>query len=138
MCSNSVMAAAVPCAAAATNCSFRWRRFRQFGGKIVADAGQSCQIVAFLQQRPRILREFAQDARRVAVGTDAERVGAFDLQQIGDFLEHGGDVGIVDWHNVRWQAGFWITGIPCGESRRVVLRLFIVILKQEMKTRGSG
>ena len=72
--------------------------FAHPGGEILADARQPRQILAFFQQRARRLRQLAQRAGGVAVGADAEGVGALNFQPVGDFLENGGDVGVVDGH----------------------------------------
>lgn len=53
---------------------------------------------AFLLAHYGLLRKFAQRTSGVAVGADAERVGPMDFQAVGDFLEDGGDVGVVDGH----------------------------------------
>ncbi len=73
--------------------------FADLGGEVVADAGQPRQVLALFQQRARLLRQFAQRARGIAVGADAERIGALDFEPVGDFLEDGGDVGVVDGHD---------------------------------------
>ena len=42
--------------------------------------------------------QFADRARRIAVGADAKRIGVLDLEPVGDLLESGGDVQVLDGH----------------------------------------
>ena len=77
--------------------------FADLAGEVVADAGQPGQVLAFFQQQARFLRQFAQRARGIAVGADAERIRALDFQQVGDLLEDGGDVGVMDGHLVHFR-----------------------------------
>ncbi len=68
------------------------------GGEIGADAGQPGQVFPALNQYPRLLRQVAQDARGIAIGADAERIRAFDFQQVGNRFESGGNVGVMYGH----------------------------------------
>ena len=73
--------------------------FVDLAGEVGADAGQPRQVVAALHQHARLLRQVAQDARSIAVGTDAERIRPLDFQQVGDLVEDRGDVGVMDRHS---------------------------------------
>ena len=67
-------------------------------GEVGADAGQPGQVVAAFHQHARLLRQVAQDARGIAIGADAERIGPLDLQQVGDLFEDDHDVGVMHRH----------------------------------------
>ena len=96
--------------------------FPNFGGEVVADAGQTrCQVLALVQQRARFLRQFAQHARRVAVGADAERIGALDFKPVGYFLE-GGDVGVVGRHWFESYSGRSCAHCPAQETAHLDAR----------------
>ena len=66
--------------------------------EVRADPRQLREVLARRDRRREVQAQIADGARRVAVGTDAERVRLADLEQIGDVLEDAGDVGVVDRH----------------------------------------
>jgi len=66
--------------------------------QVVADSRQLRQRPAFGQLRGDVEPQAADQARRVAVGAHAERVAALELEQIGDFVEHARNVGVVNGH----------------------------------------
>ena len=69
-------------------------------GEVFTDPGQLRQRLAGLERRRDVEPQVAYGPRRVAIGADAERIGLLDLEEIGDVLEHPGDVGIVDGHGI--------------------------------------
>lgn len=72
--------------------------FAYFRRQVVADARQGREILALVHQAADVATQFADDARGVAVGADAERIGALNFEQVGDLPENPGDVGIVGRH----------------------------------------
>ncbi len=75
---------------------------RQNGGdlarEVFADAGQIVEVFALLQQRADALRQLFENARGATIGARSKRIVAFDIEQIGRFIEHGGDFGILNRH----------------------------------------
>ena len=67
-------------------------------GEVGADAGQPVEIGALGDHRLHAAPHVADRARRVAIGADAKRIGAFDLEQVGDFAEDRGDFGVLHGH----------------------------------------
>jgi hypothetical protein len=74
------------------------RDFTHLGQQVVADARQLGQRLALGQLRGDVQPQPPDQARRVAVGAHAKRVAVLQLEQIGDLLEHAGDVGVVHGH----------------------------------------
>jgi hypothetical protein len=69
--------------------------FMDFGGEILADPGKPGEVFTLLDQGANIPAQLAQRACAVAVGANAERVIALDLQQVCDLVEDSGNIFIV-------------------------------------------
>ena len=69
--------------------------------QVGADARQLCQILAAGNDLGGAARQVLDRARGSAVGANTERIGAFDLEQIGEVIEGGRNLGIVDRHRAR-------------------------------------
>lgn len=67
-------------------------------GQILADTGQSGQILICLNHGAHLPAGVAERAGGVAVGSDAKDIRALDLQQIRDLIEDQGDVRGMDGH----------------------------------------
>ena len=67
-------------------------------GEILADAGNVGECGALLDQGHEVRPQLADRARRVAIGAYAERVGALDVEQVGDLVEDGADGGVESGH----------------------------------------
>ncbi len=77
------------------------RELRDLAGEVGADARVAGERFAALGHLLHVAREFLDGARGVAIGADAKRVGALDLEAVGDFVEEGGDDEILNGHLVR-------------------------------------
>ena len=55
------------------------------------------------------MRQVLNCARGFAIGANTERIGTFDLQQIGKVIESGRRLGIVDRHWARSFGNFLVT-----------------------------
>lgn len=88
------------------------------GGKVFADAGQLGEVFAVRKQLGDRHAERFEFTRGIAIGTHAERIGVFDLQQIGDLLEQRGNLCIVYWHRrLTVPRRAWELGLPDGVRR---------------------
>ena len=66
--------------------------------QVFADSGQFGQILPLLEHRSNITGEIAQRASRIAIGTDAERIGAFNFEKVRQLIEVRCDIRIVYRH----------------------------------------
>jgi len=55
--------------------------------EVLADAGQLVEVLTGGHHVGHIARQFADQPRRLAVGAHAERIGALDVEQIGNLVE---------------------------------------------------
>ena len=67
-------------------------------GEVPADARQLIKVLALGQHVGDVARQLADQPRRPPVGAHPERVGALDVEQIGNLVELAGDLGVDDWH----------------------------------------
>ena len=66
-----------------------------FASRSGADAEQLAQRFTPRRTRRKVGPLLADDARRIAVGADAERTFALHFKQIGNLLEHRRNAGVV-------------------------------------------
>ena len=67
-------------------------------GEVLADAVQLRQVPALPELARNVEAQRPDDARRVAVGADAERIVLRELEQVRDLLERRRDIGIHNRH----------------------------------------
>ena len=67
-------------------------------GEVRADAGQRIEILAGRQHVADRARQPLDQPRGTAIGAHPERVGPFDIQQVGQPFELGGDLGVDQGH----------------------------------------
>jgi hypothetical protein len=63
--------------------------------QILADSRQTGEIFALPEHGHDAARQTVQSARGVTVSAHAERVGVFNLEQIGQPVEHLSNVGVM-------------------------------------------
>ena len=69
--------------------------------EVLADPGQLRQILARSRHRQHAARELADHACCSAIGADAERIAAIELNQIGELVETARNVRIEHRHDAR-------------------------------------
>ena len=91
-------------------------KLRDFARQIGADARELCKILPISNEVGGAARKILDRARGSAVGANAERIGTFDLEQIGEVIESGRNFGIVDRHRAR--SRLYGTSCPTGPANR--------------------
>jgi hypothetical protein len=66
--------------------------------KIASYAGKLCQVFLVFEQHVHFSGKGAYCLGCVTVGAYPKRICAFDLEQIGNLFEDGGDIGIMAGH----------------------------------------
>jgi hypothetical protein len=66
--------------------------------ELLADAGNFSERRALLHQHVELRAELADAARSIAISTHAKRIRALNVEQVGDFIQDGGDAGVALWH----------------------------------------
>ncbi len=74
-----------------------------FCRQLLTDAGQRRQIVAGRHQVAHVARMLGDGARPIAISAHAKAVRAFDLQQIGQIIEHRCDLCVLNRHGSSYQ-----------------------------------
>jgi hypothetical protein len=62
-----------------------------------ANSGNRENLFRFLNQLPDLLRQRFDGSRGIAIRTDAERILAVNLEQIGGFVQNAGDSLVIHW-----------------------------------------
>ena len=85
-------------------------------GQVLADAFDVGQVAVRIgRDVGERLGQVADPPRRVAIGPHAKRIGVLELEQVGDFVEGGGDVAVVHAAIVE-EGGEWEQGRGAGAS----------------------
>src|SRR5581483_5981294 len=85
---------------------------RDLACEIGADAGELSEILAAGDELGGAARKVLDRSRGPAVRANAERIGTFDLEQIGEVIESGRNLGVVNRH---WASSF-LVGLPLSPA----------------------
>ena len=69
--------------------------------QVLPDVRQLAEVRALLNQVRHRLGQLPKGARGIPVGPDAKLVRVVEGEQVGNLLENGGDIGVMDGHGGR-------------------------------------